>query len=134
MWMGEVEMNTWMRARSAAARASAARSMSSATVRARLAMTGPATSAAILDTAVKSPGEEAANPASITSTFSLASWVAIATLSSGERAMPGACSPSRRVVSKMISRSSAWLLLAGGCLGGGVVAPAGRSSTPRPAT
>ena len=63
--------------------------MSSGCVRASDAITGPCTSAAILDTDSKSPGDEAANPASITSTLSLASWDAMATLSSGESADAG---------------------------------------------
>jgi hypothetical protein len=105
IWIGDVEMNTWIRLRSAALSASAALSMSSGWVRASEAITGPRTSAAMRDTDSKSPGDEAAKPASITSTRSLASWVAMATLSSGDSAMPGACSPSRSVVSKMINRS-----------------------------
>ena len=68
MWMSLVEMNVWMRGRSASRTASAARSMSAAWARARPAITGPWTSRAIVRTASKSPGEAAGKPASITST------------------------------------------------------------------
>src|SRR5690606_33211675 len=47
--------------------------VSSGWARARLAITGPRTSEAMRDTASKSPGEEAAKPASSTSTRSFAS-------------------------------------------------------------
>ena len=50
----------------------------------------------------KSPGEEAAKPASMTSTPSRSSCSPISTFSSGRRAIPGACSPSRSVVSKIV--------------------------------
>src|SRR4029453_1281920 len=49
----------------------------------------------------KSPGEDTANPASTMSTPRRSSCSAIATFSSGPSAMPGDCSPSRSVVSKM---------------------------------
>src|SRR5919206_745053 len=101
MWMSLVEMNVWMRQRSAPFSASAARSMSPGTTRASDAMTGPRTLVAISRTASNSPSELMANPASMTSTFSRASCSAISTFSALVSAMPGACSPSRRVVSKM---------------------------------
>ena len=47
MWMSEVEMNVWMRGRAETRTASCARSMSGAWARARPAMTGPSTSAAM---------------------------------------------------------------------------------------
>src|SRR5690606_22966478 len=59
----------------------------------------------------------------------------MATFSSGVSAMPGACSPSRRVVSKMIRRSLMLSpVLSGGCSGGR--SRSGRPGRPlrRPAT
>src|SRR5690606_38630109 len=53
----------------------------------------------------KSPLELAAKPASITSTFSRSSWRAMRSFSSLVMDAPGDCSPSRKVVSKMIRRS-----------------------------
>jgi hypothetical protein len=58
-------------------------------------------------TALKSPGEEMGKPASITSTPISSSTWAISTFSLTLRAAPGDCSPSRRVVSRMITRSVA---------------------------
>jgi hypothetical protein len=60
---------------------------------------------AIALTASKSPLEEAAKPASITSTRSRSSCLAMRSFSSRVIDAPGLCSPSRRVVSKMIRRS-----------------------------
>ena len=48
-----------------------------------------------------SPGEEMAKPASMMSTPSRSSWRAISTFSAAFSAMPGDCSPSRSVVSKI---------------------------------
>ena len=73
--------------------------MSACTARARPAITGPFTSRAIWEIASRSPGEVAGKPASMMSTFSLASWRAISTFSSMVKAMPADCSPSRSVVS-----------------------------------
>ena len=61
-------------------------------------------------TAAKSPGLAMAKPASITSTFSRSSARAMRSFSSPVMDAPGLCSPSRRVVSKMMTRS---LLLIG---------------------
>src|ERR1700758_5607838 len=61
----------------------------------------------------KSPFELAAKPASITSTFIRSSCFAIRIFSSFVIDAPGDCSPSRKVVSKMISLS-AMLGLRGG--------------------
>ena len=69
-------------------------------------MTGPWTSRAIACTASKSPGEAIGKPASITSTPSRASWCAISSFSVAFSEMPGDCSPSRSVVSKMMTRLS----------------------------
>src|SRR5437867_5380534 len=101
MWISLVEMNVWMRQRSAPFRASAARSMSPEVTRASAAITGPRTLVAISRTASNSPSELIGNPASMMSTFRRASCSAISTFSAFVRAMPGACSPSRSVVSKM---------------------------------
>ena len=57
-------------------------------------------------TASKSPGEVIGKPASMMSTPSRSSWCAISILSRGVQATPGDCSPSRRVVSKMLTRLS----------------------------
>ena len=51
-----------------------------------------------------SPGEAAAKPASMTSTPSAFRVRPMRTLSSGDMEKPGACSPSRMVVSKTMTR------------------------------
>ena len=61
---------------------------------------------AIKFTPSQSPGDEAAKPASITSTFNFSNCCAIKSFSDGVNAIPGLCSPSLQVVSKMISWSS----------------------------
>ena len=61
---------------------------------------------AISCTASKSPLELAAKPASMTSTFRRSSWRAMRNFSSLVMDAPGDCSPSRSVVSKMISLSA----------------------------
>ncbi len=68
-------------------------------------MTGPSTSRAIVRTASKSPGEAIGKPASMTSTPSRESCWAISSFSALFSEMPGDCSPSRSVVSKMMTRS-----------------------------
>ena len=104
MWMSDVEMKVWIRGRCEPLIAFHAASMSALWVRASPQMTGPSTSRAIASTASKSPGEVIGNPASITSTPSRASCWAISTFSPVFSEMPGDCSPSRRVVSKMWTR------------------------------
>ena len=74
-------------------------------------MTGPCTSRAIARTASKSPGEAMGKPASMTSTPRRASWWAISSFSVAFSEMPGDCSPSRKVVSKMTTRSGSMGLL-----------------------
>ena len=71
--------------------------------------------AAIASTASKSPGEAIGKPASMTSTFRRASWWAISSFSPVFSEMPGDCSPSRSVVSKMRTwfGSDGWLLMTG---------------------
>ena len=105
-WMGLVARKTWTRGRSASRRASQARSMSARVQRASAQTEMPRTLRAMACTDSKSPGEAAGKPASMTSTRSSSS--AAATLSFSARFMlaPGACSPSRSVVSKMVTR---WL-------------------------
>ncbi|SFV82731.1 hypothetical protein MNB_SUP05-6-191 [hydrothermal vent metagenome] len=56
-------------------------------------------------TAAKSPGDAMAKPASITSTFIFSNTLAMRTFSSLVIDAPGDCSPSRSVVSKIISLS-----------------------------
>ena len=97
-------MKVWMRGRAESLIAPQAASMSALWVRARPQITGPCTWRAIASTASKSPGEVIGKPASITSTPSRPSWVAISTFSWVLSEMPGDCSPSRRVVSKISTR------------------------------
>jgi len=104
MWFGLVEMKTWMRARSAWRTASQQRSTSATCVRERPQMTGPWTLAAMAETASKSPSLETGKPASMTSTPRRASCSAISSFSPASREMPGDCSPSLSVVSKMWTR------------------------------
>src|SRR4051794_39084478 len=104
MWMSLVEMNVWMRGRSESRTAFQAASMSWKPVRARPQSTGPSTWRATAWTASKSPGEAIGKPASITSTPSRASWCAISSFSCLLSEIPGDCSPSRSVVSKIFTR------------------------------
>src|SRR5262249_8554337 len=67
----------------------------------RLSTMGLVTASATRATESKSPGDETANPASITSTLSFSSWRAMITFSSTFMVAPGDCSPSRNVVSKI---------------------------------
>ena len=90
-----------MRDRRASRRASAPASRSSRRVRQSVATVARRATAATARTPSKSPGEAAAKPASITSTPSRSSCSATSAFSSGRRAMPGDCSPSLRVVSKI---------------------------------
>ena len=85
--------------------------MSALWVRARPQITGPSTPRAIASTASKSPGEVIGKPASITSTPRRASCWAISTFSAVFSEMPGDCSPSRSVVSKMWTRFASCLLV-----------------------
>ncbi len=104
MWMSLVEMKVWIRGRSESFTAFQAASMSCTPVRARPQITGPWTSRAIACTDSKSPGEAIGKPASITSTPRRESWWAISTFSWRLREIPGDCSPSRSVVSKIRTR------------------------------
>ncbi len=104
MWMSDVETNVWMRGRSESLTAFHAASMSALLARASPAITGPCTSRAIASTASKSPGEAIGKPASMTSTCRRASCWAISSFSVVFSEMPGDCSPSRSVVSKISTR------------------------------
>ena len=100
-WILEVAQKTWMRPLAACFTASPARSMSLAEHRARPQTTLRETSAAIWRTDSKSPSELMGKPASITSTPIDSRWRAISSFSGSVSVPPGACSPSRKVVSKM---------------------------------
>src|SRR3954468_4359320 len=109
MCMSDVEMNVWMRGRGASLTAFQAASMSLTWVRARPATIGPSTSRAIAWTASKSPGLVIGKPASTTSTPRRASCWAISSFSAVFSEMPGDCSPSRSVVSKLSTRLGSML-------------------------
>src|SRR5215813_7201260 len=59
----------------------------------------------------KSPSDDAANPASMTSTLSFSSWRAINSFSSTFIVAPGDCSPSRNVVSNILTTSRSITIL-----------------------
>src|SRR6266576_695728 len=107
-------MKTWIRLRSAGFSASAAASISRSWQRASAAITGRLTVSATCCTPRRSPCDAAGKPASMTSTPSASSWRASRSLPSGDIAFPGACSPSRSVVSKMMTSLAIALLLRGG--------------------
>jgi hypothetical protein len=111
MCRSEVPTKVWMRGLCDHCTASQARTMSCSWMRARPVILGPLTSEAMRLTDSKSPSEVIGNPASITSTFRRASWRAISTFSSTDKEMPGDCSPSRRVVSKISTRRMCLVLL-----------------------
>src|SRR6266576_1529362 len=113
MCMSLVAMNVWMRGRSLSRTAFQAASMSCLDVRARPQITGPWTSRAIACTDSKSPGEVMGKPASMMSTPRRASWWAISSFSCRLSEIPGDCSPSRSVVSKIRTRSASlrWVVL-----------------------
>src|SRR5438105_14591353 len=107
-----VAMKVWMRELAAPFSASAAREMSRSLARASEQTVDSFTCVAIARTASKSPLLEAAKPASMMSTRSRSSWRAMRSFSSLVIEAPGDCSPSRSVVSKMISLSlmvDSWL-------------------------
>jgi len=76
--------------------------MSACVVRQSDATVAVETARAAAATPAWSPGDEAANPASMTSTPSDSSDRAISAFSCGCSAMPGDCSPSLSVVSKIL--------------------------------
>ena len=89
----------YLRGRAAPDRAAQARSMSAGMARARPAMMGRRTAPAMVFTASKSPSEEMGKPASMMSTPRRSSCWARRSFSAGVMLKPGACSPSRSVVS-----------------------------------
>src|SRR5664280_1621113 len=98
-------MKVWMRGRLACTRLLAARSTSSVQQRARAATCAQGNSRLTASTAWKSPSLAMGNPASRMSTPSSTSFRAIFSFSGTVMLQPGDCSPSRRVVSKMYTRS-----------------------------
>ena len=105
MCSGEVAITVWTRPRLANFTASAQRSMSFGWTRDRPAMTAFLERRAISLTAWKSPSEVIGKPASMTSTPMSSSSSATSSFSSKVMVAPGHCSPSRKVVSKMMTRS-----------------------------
>ena len=105
IWTGEVEMKVWMRPRRAGLIASPARSMSFWPARASPHTTAFLARRAISWTAAKSPSEATGKPASMMSTPMASSSSATSSFSSWVMVAPGDCSPSRKVVSKMTTRS-----------------------------
>ena len=88
-----------MRGRAACESAAQARSMSAGMARARPAMIGRRTAPAMVRTASKSPSDEIGKPASMMSTPRRSSCWASRSFSAAVMLKPGACSPSRSVVS-----------------------------------
>ena len=102
MCTGLVLMKVWMRGTSATLTASQHTRMSCSMARESPAMRGPLISVAMACTASKSSGEAIGNPASMMSTLRRASWWATSSFSALFKVAPGACSPSRSVVSKIL--------------------------------
>ncbi len=99
-----------MRLRFAGLIASAQRSMSLSEARESPQMTAFFERLAISCTAAKSPSEAMGKPASMMSTPMVSSSSATSSFSSCVMVAPGHCSPSRKVVSKMTTRSfSDWV-------------------------
>ena len=94
MWSGDVARKTLT--------ASHAQSMSFCVARAREATEQSRTVSAMVLTLSKSPGEEIAKPASITSTFRRSRHFATSIFSFRFIEQPGDCSPSRSFVSKIL--------------------------------
>jgi hypothetical protein len=105
MWIGLVAMKVWMRPDFAGLTASSARAMSLSKARHRPQTVESLMASATALTASKSPLDAAGNPASMTSTRMRSSWRAMRSFSSLVMEAPGLCSPSRKVVSKMIKCS-----------------------------
>ena len=98
-------MKVCMRAEAAGFSASAAASMSFSLARARPHTVLSVTASATALTASKSPGLAMGKPASMTSTRIFSRALATRIFSSRVMDAPGLCSPSRKVVSKMINLS-----------------------------
>src|SRR5688572_3253070 len=107
--MSEVATKVWIRGLRAYFTASQQRSMSVRPTRLRPQMEGEPSSVptccATWRVSSKSSSEEIGKPASMTSTLSRASCRAISSFAMVFIEKPVACSPSRNVVSKMITRS-----------------------------
>ena len=103
--MSEVATKVCRRGRAAPANASHARKMSCSVVRQSAAIAAVRHTPAMASTAAKSPSDAMGKPPSITSTPSRSSWRAMRTFSSKFIEQPGDCSPSRKVVSKIVMRS-----------------------------
>jgi hypothetical protein len=104
MCRSDTGTNVWMRKPGVGASAAAAASTSATEARARLVTTqSRPSSRAMAEIASASAGEDAAKPASTTSIPSATSWRANRSLRAGSSPKPGACSPSRRVVSKTVT-------------------------------
>ena len=121
---GEVPIKVWIRGFSAFFTASQQRSISPILARASPQITEWVLRRAISLTARKSPSDAIGNPASMISTPISSSSSAISSFSSWVIVAPGLCSPSRRVVSKITTRSfggisviseSLYCLLSSGC-------------------
>jgi hypothetical protein len=104
-------MKVWMRERAAPLSASAERAMSRSLARASEQTVDSLIDVGNRRTASKvAVADEAAKPASMTSTRSRSSCRAMRSFSSRVIEAPGDCSPSRKVVSKMMSLSvMVWL-------------------------
>ncbi len=105
MCTGDVDRKVWMRGLRAWRTASPARSMSFCPARARPATVAFLMRLAISDTASKSPVDAIGKPASMMSTPISSSRSATSSFSSSVMEAPGDCSPSRKVVSKIRTRS-----------------------------
>ncbi len=103
--MGDVAIKVCIRPELAGFIASAARSISPFTARAKLQTVESFITSATARTDSKSPGLAIAKPASMTSTRIFSSIFAMRTFSSRVIEAPGLCSPSRKVVSKITSLS-----------------------------
>ena len=102
MWSGLVARKIWMRGSAACRTAFQAQSMSPLVARAREATVQSLTALEMASTDSKSPGEAMAKPASMTSTRSFSRQAATLSFSARFMLHPGDCSPSRRVVSKIL--------------------------------
>ena len=105
MCTGDVDRKVWMRLRLAGLIASAQRSMSLNAARDSPQTTAFFVRLAISFTAAKSPSDATGKPASMMSTPIWSSSSATSSFSSWVMVAPGHCSPSRKVVSKMTTRS-----------------------------
>ncbi len=95
---------TWITGRAAEPSALPAALMSASLARARAATRTERISSDTIFTESTSPGEAIGKPASMMSTPSFSSWRARRIFSAAFIEHPGDCSPSRRVVSKMVMR------------------------------